>query len=286
MSISIVTVTYNSSQKINLLLRSIAKQTGIMDIELIIVDNNSPDQKELKQYIQKFREMHPDIRIITAYKKNNLGFGVSCNFGASLSNFENILFLNPDTILTKKCLSILINHARNSNADICGGMSIHIDSRDVHRTVFKKPTFQTMLFEFSNLGKITGLSGNFYYDEGSMRKDSDVDGVGGAYLLVKRESFKQLNGFDKNIFMYLEDVDICIRAKKLGMRIVYCPHSIIKHVGGASSNNKYRIVQKAWYNSREYYAKKHFPLLQSGILVLLFKIERFLLEIRKKIIQP
>ncbi|MFH2085812.1 MAG: glycosyltransferase family 2 protein [bacterium] len=281
MSISIVTVTYNSSLIINRFLESISNQLDIKNIELIIIDNNSPDQHILKRIIQKHKKKHPDISVTAIYKNDNLGFGVSCNYGALLSNYENVLFLNPDTILTRKSLSILLKDSQKNVADICGGMCIHMDSKDIHRTVFKKPTFQTMIFEFSNLGKILGISGQFYHNQLQIEKDQIVDGVGGAYLLIKKNIFKQLGGFDRNIFMYLEDVDLCVRARRLGMKIVYCPHSVIQHVGGASSSNKYRIVQKAWFESREYYAKKHFSKIQSVILVTLYRVERFLLSIRQ-----
>jgi len=286
MSISIVIVTYNSSKIISKLLNSVKNQSDLNNnIEVIIIDNNSPDQNKLKVIIQKFKYNNPKLNIFTKYKKKNYGFGTSCNYGASFANFENILFLNPDTILTKKCLFILTQHFRHTKSDISGGKCIHVNSIETHRTVFNKPTFRTMLFEFSNLGKITRISGNFYVNQESLISDQVVDGVGGAFLLVKKISFDRLSGFDKNIFMYLEDVDMCTRAKRMGMKITYCPHAIIKHIGGASSNNKYHILSKAWFDSREYYAIKNFSAVQSTILLVLYKVERLLLEVREKLYQ-
>lgn len=283
MSISIVTVTYNSSKKIIQFLNSVKNQIESSDIELIIIDNNSPDQTQLKNKINSFKKNNEKLKIITVYRKTNLGFGASCNYGVTRSNNDCLLFLNPDTKLGQNSLSILYNHAIKFNAEISGGKSLHSNSNEIHRTVFNRPTFATMLLEFSNLGKILKKSGNFYIDQNSVKKDIDVSGVGGAYLLIRKDIFKKLGGFNEKIFMYLEDVDICIRAKNLGLKIMYCPHSVIKHVGGASSNNKHKIVHNAWYDSREYYAKKHFSFFTSLGIIAIYKIERRLLSIREKI---
>lgn len=283
MSISIVIVTYNSSEKISKLLRSIDIQNNVGNIEIIIVDNNSPDLKSLRKKIDDFKVSNKLLSIRTKYQKSNDGFGASCNYGGSLSTYPNILFINPDTQLFENALFTLLVHLRKNGADICGGKCIHADSDEIHRTVFRLPNIRTMLFEYTNLGKLFKQSGTFYLNQNIICEDIAVDGVGGAYMLFRKSSFNKICGFDSNIFMYLEDVDICNRAKEAGMKVIYCPHSIIQHVGGASSNNKYRIAHEAWFDSREYYAKKHFPLMVSVVLIILYKIEKTLLLMRLRL---
>lgn len=281
MSISIVTITYNSSDKILSLLQTIDHQKKIENLEVIIVDNNSPDKKILKRKIEEFHFTDSKFKLKVKYRKSNYGFGMSCNYGASLAKYQNILFLNPDTTLLKNSLSKILSHSRMSKADICGGKCLYTDSNIIHRTVFNKPTMRTMLFEYSNIGKILKISGDFYVNQEGVTKDLVVDGVGGAYLLINKLVFQELKGFDKNIFMYLEDVDICIRAKELGLKVIYCPHSVIKHFGGASSNNIYKINHKAWYDSREYYLLKHFSIIISWPIYLFYKLERNFLQLRQ-----
>lgn len=282
MSISIVTVTYNSSDKVIPLLESIENQTDVMQLEVIIIDNNSPDSKRLVHKLSNFHFKNKNFTLKTIYRKTNNGFGISCNFGASKAKFDNILFLNPDTVLLKDSLSILLSHAQKNNADICGGKCLQPTRHEIHRTVFNRPSLRVMLFEYSNLGKIFGIIGNFYVNQLNIHDDTQVEGIGGAYFLIKKESFIELGGFDENIFMYLEDVDICDRAIASNMKIIYCPHSVILHIGGASSSNIHRIVHKAWLDSREYYAKKHFNSIIAMFLLLLYKIERIILEFRLK----
>lgn len=282
MSTSIVIVTYNSSKLIEKLLQTIENQEGLHDaLEIILVDNRSPDVQQLRKIISMFKNTRK-FRLIVKYREHNHGFGNSCNYGAALSSKEYLLFLNPDTKLNTNSISTLYNHAKTLKADIIGGKTIHYNTHNFHRTVFNKPTFKTMLLEFSNIGKLLKLKdiSGFYLDQDHIKDDTVVDGVGGAYLMIKKSVFDRLKGFDSRFFMYLEDVDLCVRAKQSNLKIIYCPHSKIYHIGGASSKNKYRIHHKAWYDSREYYMRKHFPLVVSLIVIPFYKLERFLLDIR------
>lgn len=278
MSISIVIVTNNSSEKIEVLLKSILEQDEKIKLQIIIIDNNSSDQKQLSEVLSKYKYL--DLKII--YRKINDGFGRSCNYGAKFAKYSRILFLNPDTRLLVGSLSTLIDHMIIHSANVVGGKSIHINSNEIHRTVYKTPDINTMLFEFCNLGKIFKKNNTFYLDQNKIVTDLLVDGIGGAYLMIEKAAFRKLGGFDKNIFMYLEDVDLCLRANQAGLKVLYCPHSIIRHIGGASSNNRHRINHQAWYESREYYADKYFPKLLSGFIIVVYKLEKLLLTIRSK----
>lgn len=166
---------------------------------------------------------------------------------------------------------------------IIGGKAIDYSGR-IHNTVVRIPDLFTGLFEFSNLGKIFGVHRShdkFYYkdtDVINLTSDSTVGAVSGAYLLVKKRVFNNLEGFDENIFMYLEDVDLCKRANDLGYKVMFCPHSKISHVSGASSTNKYRINHQAWFESRKYYYKKHFNFLVNFVIQPLYILEEYMLK--------
>lgn len=282
MSISIVTVTYNSSSHIKKYFESILKQNYPLNkVNIVIVDNNSPDKNLLKPIIDKYKTR---LTIKTIYRTRNYGFADSCNLGARYSS-HNILFLNPDTQLRNTSLSILESHFVKSSANIIGGKTINPKNNTLHRTAFNKVTISIMLYEFCNIGKIFNISSNFYIDQKNQKIDANVGGVGGGYMLIDKSSFKALNGFDTNFFMYLEDVDICMRARKMNMKIIYCPHSIINHIGGASSSNKNRISHSAWYKSREYYADKNYAFPITQILTLIYKLERIILTMREKLIR-
>jgi GT2 family glycosyltransferase len=281
--ISVITVTYNSSPNIKQFLDSIVSNSFINRI--IIIENNSKDAKITKKIVLGYKSK----KILFIDNKKNDGFGKSCNRGGQVSDDEYLLFANPDTQFNKNSVSLLLEHAVTSKADIIGGKSLTFSGKR-HLTVVRKPNLKIGLFEFSNLGKLfstnVGHQSFYYLDKNNVtfaKKDVVVDGVGGAYLMIKRNSFKKLKGFDEKFFMYLEDVDLSIRAKTMGMKVVYCPHSVIKHIGGASSDNKYRIKHQAWFDSRKYYYKKHFGFLTNVIIQPLYILEEFLLKKFRKI---
>lgn len=281
MSISIIIVTYNSSDHIGKLLDSVLKQDyDLENLNIIIVDNNSSDKNKLKELIKIYRKL---IKINIIYKNNNKGFGSSCNLGARYAS-ETILFLNPDTLLHRSAITLMYKHMISYGANIIGGKSMKPGTSELHRTVFRKPRLRAMILEFCNIGKLTGIPSNFYVQQEVIRNDQYVDGVGAGFMMIDRNTFRTLNGFDENYFMYLEDVDLCMRATAIGSKIMYCPHSVINHVGGASSNNKYKISHAAWYSSREYYASKQFNTFVYVLLIVIYRFERLILSAREAFI--
>jgi GT2 family glycosyltransferase len=277
--ISLVVVTYNSSRTIGKLLTSIGENKQYIS-EIIVIENNSPDKNDTKKICDKYRNQ---LNVNFVLLKKNQGFGKSCNYGASLSNSSHILFLNPDTELLSDSIKIIMEHMADNNADIVGGLAMNY-SGVPHGSVVRIPNMYIGLFEFSNLGKLFNIHSahrQFYYEDIDVLKskiDMRVDAVSGAYLLITKEAFKRLNGFDDHIFMYLEDVDLGKRAKDLGMTVIFCPHSHIMHVGGASSPNKYKIRHQAWFDSRKYYYKKHFGIITNLMIQPLYIVEEFLLK--------
>lgn len=281
MSISIIIVTYNSSDQIGKLLVSIMMQDYDLDkLNIIIVDNNSSDKNQLSEVIKLYE---PRIKIKVIYRSNNKGFGNSCNLGARHAS-ETILFLNPDAELQHDALKVMHSHMNKCSANIVGGKSLKPESLELHRTVFHKPRLRTMILEFCNIGKLTGIPSDFYHPQEEISNDLLVGGVGAGFMMIERSAFRKLYGFDENFFMYLEDVDLCIRANAIGLKIMYCPHSIINHIGGASSNNKYKISHAAWFNSREYFASKHFNIFAYILLIVIYRVERLVLFVREAFI--
>lgn len=290
MPVTLITVTYNSSSTITSFIHSIFKSGNPSLIrEIIIVENNSPDKVQTIKNISSLQKIYPKkIRLVVS--KLNGGFAKSCNLGARLTRSDYLLFINPDIKVQKNSIQTLFDHMVRSQADIIGGVSKK-NHKIFHKTVVRHPTPLIGLFEFTNLGKLLNIHkghSDFYYEdiEGlySSSNDIKVEAVGGAYLMCKRKSFNLLKGFDEKFFMYLEDVDLGHRANLLGMNVIFCSHSTVWHIGGASSKNKHHIHYKAWSDSRRYYFKKHYGYYINILLQSIFKVEEFLLEVRKKYI--
>lgn len=279
---TIVIVTYNSSGSINKLLKSLEKNKDNID-QVIIVNNYSQDIKKTISIINRYKRKRV-VNYVVHNTGKNFGFAKACNIGSHYSKTEYILFINPDAVLNSNSLETLQNHMANNNSDIIGGKCISL-SGITHRTAVLKPDFIACMFELSNLGKILGTTigaKHFYIDKKYLNgsEDCSATAVSGAFMLVKSSVFKALNGFDERYFMYLEDVDLGIRARRMGFKVIYCPHSTIQHEGGRSSENKYKISHTHWYMSRKTFIKIHFNIIEYFILFILYNFEEFLLKIR------
>jgi GT2 family glycosyltransferase len=274
--LTIVTVTYNSNKEIINLIKSLKFIENIVK-EIIIIDNNSTifETKKIKKISKK-------IKIIKNEK--NLGFAKAVNQGIKLSESNFVLLLNPDTYLEDSSITKSFRLIKNNkNIGIIGG-KIKYPSGKIYLTANTKPTFLTGIFEFTNLKKIfpkNKFSKKFWPENyKNIKKPTDVSSLCGAYLIFRKKINKKLNLFDESFFMYMEDIDFGIKNKQEGYRVVFDPNSQIFHVGGASSNNKYRTSLDYWYKSRKIFFKKHSNKIEGIILDMIFSIEETFLRIR------
>ncbi len=280
--ITVIIVNYNSTQYLVQLLKSLALINSIIKT-IIIIDNNSPDFNSTS--INKVPGYNKTKLIINNV---NRGFSYAVNQGITASTTNFILLLNPDTVVIDTSIKTLLEKITNdSKIGVIGGTIESMSQRNIQFTANTRPTFLTALFEFTNFKKIfpnNPFSIHFWIEKklnhSYQQKTLDVDGLCGAFMLFRRNSpSTNLNLFDENFFLYLEDLDFCLTMKNKGFLIVYDPSSRIKHKGGASSNSKYNIVLKHWYQSRKYFFLKHLNFIQGIILWIIFSMEEFTLSL-------
>lgn len=274
--ITVIVVTYNSNKEIPHLIESLKFIENSIK-EIIIIDNHSFffETKKIKKISQK-------IKIIKNYQ--NFGFAKAVNQGIKLSESKFILLLNPDTYLIDNSILKSFNLIKkNKKIGVIGGR-IKYPNNKPYLTANTKPTFLTGLFEFTNFKKFfpkNKFSKKFWPESyKNIQKPNDVSSLCGAYLIFRRKINKKLNLFDERFFMYMEDIDFGIKNNKEGYRVVFDPNSQIFHIGGASSNNKYKTSLNYWYKSRKLFFKKHLNGIEGTILDIIFSIEETFLRIR------
>jgi len=285
--VSLIIVTYKSTGFLKNCLLSVVNQKEI-PAEIIVIDNNSPSSP-----LSIFRNSLRGKKIKKKFIRNkkNLGFSKAINLGVRLSNNKLLLFLNPDAIVFNNAIGKIsrafTKNQKNKTA-IAGGRGMSWKKNKTLPTVAKKPNFQTLLFEFTSLKKIfpgLGLSNDFWDTKALMsKKPVFVNMVSGSFMLVTKKFFTKLKGFDENYFMYLEDLDFCLKTIKEGYKILYFPSIKIKHFGGGSSKNKKgKIKQEAWDFSKRYFCKKWFGL-RGVLLSKIFDLDDLFIKIIKKIL--
>lgn len=272
--ISLVTITYNSEKTIFRLLASLKFIKNYLN-EIIIIDNNS--QKNQSKNIQKISKK---IKLIQ--NKKNIGFAKAANQGIKIAKSDFILLLNPDTYLEDNSVIKTITKIQNNKKiGAIGGLILNENNKKQF-TANNKTNFMTGLFEFTILKRVfpnNKYSKKFWIENKKIKKPTKVNSLCGAYTIIRKFINKELNLFDENFFLYLEDIDIGTSINQKGYSVVLDPDSHIKHIGGASSNNKYKTDLNSWYKSRKIFFKKHLNKFNGIILIVIFSIEEFILKI-------
>lgn len=272
--ISLVIVTYNSENTILKLLSSIKLINNYIK-EIILIDNNS--NKFDKNQIQS---ISPKIKIII--NKKNLGFAKAINQGIKKSKSNLILLLNPDTYIEDNSIKHTINIInKDPQIGAIGGRILN-EKEEKTYTATNMPNFMTGLFEFTNLKKIfpnNKYTKSFWVEKDRIiKKPIQVTSLCGAYMIIRKKVNNKFNLFNEKYFLYLEDTDLGININQNGYKVIFDPKSYIKHIGGASTKNKYKIDLNNWYKSRKIFFKKHLNTFEGIILNIIFYIEEKILK--------
>ncbi len=265
-SFSIILINYNGSSFLDECLSSLKQLTDSHNSEVIIVDNSSIDNS-----VKIIKDKFPLFKLICS--QDNLGFGKANNLAVKAARGKYLLFLNTDTILIERTPKFLWNYLEH-NKDV-GVIS--------SRIVFQDGSYQLSCGRLPNLfieffDKIKYSLDNKCHQTFSSIYDKrystikEVGWVTGACMMMRRDVFEQLGGFDENFFMYFEDKDICKRVKELGYQVVYYPKTSIIHLLGGSSHGIKKSVNKYYRESQLYYYQKHLGKFQTAILKLYLRL--------------
>lgn len=221
-------------------------------MEVVVVDNGSSDGSS-----EMVRRSFPFCKLIRL--DETVGFGMANNIGAGASSAPILLFLNPDTFVYKDSLNRLLRRLEaDPGCGIAGGMIFDADG-NLETSAGSFPSLFSM-----GLGRVLRyiaparrIFGNLSHQHWiGYDKSHSVNWVTGAYLWVRRDAFCQAGGFDKHIYMYCEDVDLCYRIQRLGFKCWYFPEAPIIHYGGKSPVPRPR--KKMLFESLLYFANKHY----------------------------
>jgi hypothetical protein len=242
--ISIIILTYNSSQYIEPLLNSLVKKysdnINAKELEIIVADNKSLDDT-----LEKANKYKETIKITE--NGGNFGFAKGNNLGVKKASGEFLVFLNPDAKFIEGDLFDAVSLFDDDSVGIIGGKIISLDGKkELSCGKFYNPLNILLL----TLGLEESLGVRF-----APSKKQEVDFVSGGFLFIRKKLFERLNGFDENYFMYVEDSDLCYQAKKKGFRVLYSNKATIQHVGQGSSNRTFAIVNI--YKGLLYYSRKN-----------------------------
>lgn len=232
--LSIIIVNFNSGEYLYKCLNSLNRLKKEVDFDIWVVDNNSTDKSlsSAKKNFPPAGRQGPKVKYIENYK--NIGFGKANNVAISKITSEYILFLNPDSMVPAGTLKYMVNFLEN-NTDV-GAASCKVEKKDgsldwaSHRS-FPSPfvAFQYFILKDDRVYHLKGRDFNIPHE---------VDVIVGAFFLVRKKVLDEVGGFDKDFFMFGEDIDLCFRIKEAGYKIMYVPEVKVLHFKGVSTGLK------------------------------------------------
>lgn len=240
------------------------------DWEYIIVDNNSEDDsaKILKEAVGKYKGFS------FVQNPHNNGFGAGNNFGSRHAKGDYFLFLNNDTVISGKGIEEMFGYLQlHPEISILGGELRNTDGTP-QASAGKFYTLVPLILLLIGMQRFGAIDKN-------PTEISKVDWVKGALLMIRKKVFEELGGFDEEIFMYTEDMELCYRAKKLGYSSYFFPTDGILHKDQGSSNRTFAIVNI--YKNLLYFYKKHRPFWEYYLVKLLLQTKAILLILYGKL---
>ena len=245
MRLSVIILNYNVHYFLELCLQSVEAAIQTLDAEIIVVDNNSQDDS-----CKMVKEKFPNIKRIE--NKENLGFSKGNNIGVKLAKGEYVCILNPDTVIAEDTFKTLLAFAEKQNNLGIVGCKL-IDGSGCFLQESKRNVPITKIA----IQKALGNSKHYYANHLLDNEIGKADVFVGAFMLLKREVFTQVQGFDEDYFMYGEDIDLSYKIKKAGFQSYYYGALAAIHYKGESTL-KDKTYAKRFYGAMQIFYKKHF----------------------------
>jgi GT2 family glycosyltransferase len=266
-----------------------------LHFEIIIVDNSEKDTE--LQELRYLLETHENIFI---YTDSNRGFGAANNFGIKQSHGDIVFLLNSDAEIVSLISGDIVDVFNNDNSiGVLAPKVLNVDG-SVQPSLSRFSCIHISLFRFLKLGSFIRNHKSIFYifkfvsflvptityyftREENADKLREVEWASGCALIIRKDVYALLNGFDENIFMYFEDEELCYRITKLGYKIKYHPGIVIKHGCGGSNNAKVNnIIEISKIDSELYYYRKCYPKKYKRLILIYKLISAFLSPINKR----
>lgn len=222
---------------------------GAAAVELIVSDNASSDGSTAALAAQ----FGNDARFTLVHNGANLGFGTGVNRGAARARGDMLLVLNPDCLLEPDTIARL----RTAAAAVprLGLLGVRIQDEagsDEPASLRRDPTLRRSLCTLLRLDRLAArwpaLQGVNETDAQRRGYDGPAEAVSGALMLLPREAFTAVGGFDQGYFLHCEDLDLCRRLRDAGYAVHYAGSIAVVHGKGGSS--RHRPVFVAWHKHR------------------------------------
>lgn len=255
--LSVIIVNWNTQELLRNCLNSVLRHVHNVSKEIIVVDNGSSDGSQ-----EMVKREFAEVNLIETGE--NLGFSKGNNVGLLQAKGRYLLLLNSDTLMENDALSGLVNwmdmHLR---VGICGPKLLNKDGSTQPSSGYLPGLWSIGLNMCLPVHAIPGVNKftpalRVIYPE-YYEKEHETGYVSGACFMIRRETYEQLGGLDENIFMYVEEVEMCKRAWDEEWEVWLVPQFEVKHLERGSSVSGKKGAILGVYKNLYYYFRKHEP---------------------------
>jgi GT2 family glycosyltransferase len=276
MQLSVIILNYNVRYFLEQCVASVQEALSNIDAEIIVVDNNSSDDS-----CEMMKTRFPKVKLIE--NSANLGFPKGNNIGVAHAKGDYICILNPDTVVAEDTFEKVLAFAeKQKNIGIVGCKLIDGTGNflpECKRGVPSPFVALTKIFGLYKLFPKTALFNRYYAQHLSENETGKVGILVGAFMIMKRNLYQEIGGFDENCFMYSDDIDLSYIALKKGKTNYYFHETTVIHYKGESTV-KDGLYMKHFREAMQFFYRKHFR--SSIIFDVFMKIGAFFFALIKK----
>lgn len=275
-SVQVIIVNYKSAALTLKCIDSLAVEHENPDLELsiVVVENASGDTEALRTGLAT----RPPVHLIDAPQNGGFAYGNNLGFKHAFAKEtppDYFFMLNPDTEVRPGAISTLCRFlAKRPEAGMAGSGLENADGSD-WPIAFRFPSLLGELEQGLRLGVVSKLLERWQVAKTMTKQAEEVDWLPGAAILVRRELIEKVGGLDEKYFLYYEETDFCMKAKRAGYSIWYVPESRVMHIAGQSTGVTTPEGDVArhpgyWYESRRRFFAKNYGLPYAAASDLVF----------------
>lgn len=246
------------------------KQAG----EVIVVDNASSDNS--MQMLESSFGNNSRLKVVRNNK--NLGFAAACNIGSEAATGEYLLYLNPDALLQENTVVKLVSGMEaNSDVRMAGGLLLNPDGTEQAGGRRAVPTPWRSFVRAFGLSRFADRWPKLFFDFYLHNKPVpdepiEVEAISGACMMIKRDAIEQVGYWDDGYFLHCEDLDLCMRFRLKGWKIIFVPDASVIHYVGLCSRSRPFFVEWHKHKGMMRFYRKFFRHQYPGVLMWLVAV--------------
>lgn len=238
MDLSIIILSYNTKDitdkclgRLKLSVGNFQKKGG--KVQTIVLDNASSDGS-----VEMIKKNHPWVELTES--RQNLGYSKGNNTAFKKAKYSYILFMNSDLFVEDDTLEKSIKYFNENDCDALG-IKLTYENNSLQPSAGNLPNPVNTILWILGLGQLV----NPFHPKNKeyFQDDKRVGWVSGAFILIKREIFEEVSGFDEDIFMYMDEIDLFKKIEQKGYKVNFTPKIKAIHLHRASSRDN---IEKAF----------------------------------------